>query len=89
MIDHISRYAGAYARGFIYALIAGLTVWATAIGDKAGPELWSVIENRWPALMIASIISMATVIRAQLDLHLGRVPPKGGAPSLPPQPPTK
>lgn len=88
--EHLTRHLGSYVRAFLYAAIAGLNVWAVELGDKAGAELFSVLANRWPALLLSSVIAIAVTLRAQLDQHIGRVKPSQPEqpdPSIPPKTP--
>ena len=76
MIAHLKRHAGSYARGLCYVMISALSVWGTAIGDKSGDELFQTLADRWPALLLLSLLAVFTTIRAQLDQHIGNLEKK-------------
>lgn len=83
MKSHFSKWGAVYLRTLIYSTISGMTVWATAIGDMSGPEMWEYLEARWFPLTLASALAVATVIRAQLDQSIGRVKPSIPPPEKP------
>ena len=73
MKTHLAKWGAVYLRTIIYSMISGLTVWATAIGDMSGPQMWEFLGARWLPLTLASALAVATVIRAQLDQSIGRI----------------
>jgi hypothetical protein len=85
-METIGRYRPLIIRSILYAIISGLTVWTTAIGDKGGEDLWKVIEDRWLALSLLSLLAVATTLRAQFDGTIARIPKKPGQPENPPIP---
>lgn len=59
-------------RGLLYFLIAVLSVWSGELASLGGPELFQRIQDRWPALGIASILAGLVAVRAYIDQHLSR-----------------
>lgn len=59
-------------RGLLYFMIAVLSVWSGELANLGGPELFQRIQDRWPALAIASILSGLVAVRAYIDQHLSR-----------------
>ena len=60
------------SRGLLYFSIAVLSVWAGELANLGGPELFQRIQDRWPALTIASILAGLVAVRAYIDQHLSR-----------------
>ena len=59
-------------RGLLYFLIAVLSVWSGELASLGGPELFQRIQDRWPALGIASVLAGLVAVRAYIDQHLSR-----------------
>jgi hypothetical protein len=70
LAQHFATHTGSWLRALLYCLIAFLGVWASAMGDKFGPELWAELAGRWPALLVASMLQVALTLRAYIDQHV-------------------
>ena len=44
-------------RGFLYFMIAMLTVWSGELANLGGAELFQRIHDRWPALALSSALA--------------------------------
>ena len=59
-------------RGFLYFMIAVLTVWSGELANLGGAALYQRIADRWPALAISSFLAGLVAVRAYIDQHLSR-----------------
>lgn len=59
-------------RGLIYFGIAVLSVWTGELASLGGTELFTRIQERWPALALSSALAGLVSIRAYIDQHLSR-----------------
>ena len=60
------------SRGTIYFLVAALSVWTGELATLGGIELFQRIADRWPALLLSSLLAGLVAVRAYMDQHISR-----------------
>jgi hypothetical protein len=59
-------------RGLLYFAITVLSVWSGELSNLGGPALFQRMADRWPALLLSSLLAGLVAVRAYLDQHLSR-----------------